>query len=118
MTREEEIDNAKTVFYERVLEDDYYYDPRDCFEEGAKWADAHPKSPWISVDEDLPCNHSDLVLTYNEIPLSTKRVLVMTDINTLFLCDMKKDNDRGWIWNYSTKDKITHWFSIPELPKE
>ena len=39
MTREKEIDNAKTAFYKRVLEDDYYYDPRDCFEEGAKWAD-------------------------------------------------------------------------------
>lgn len=76
------------------------------------------KSPWISVDEDLPCNHSDLVLTYNDTPFSTKRVIVVTDIHTLFLCDMKKDNDRGWIWNYSTKDKITHWFPIPELPKE
>ena len=85
---------------------------------GIKWADEHPKSPWISVDEDLPCNHSDLVLTYNDIPFSTERVLVMTDIHTLFLCDMKKDNNRGWIWNYSTKDKITHWMPIPELPKE
>ena len=88
------------------------------FTTGVKWADEHPKSPWISVDEDLPCNHSDLVLTYNNISFSTKRVLVMTDIHTLFLCEMKKDDDRGWIWNYSTKDKITHWFPIPELPKE
>ena len=88
------------------------------FEAGVKWADSHPKSPWISVDEDLPCNHSDLVLTYNKIPFSTKRVLVMTDIHTLFLCEMKEDDDRGWIWNYSTKDKITHWMPIPELPKE
>ena len=75
------------------------------------------KSPWISVDEDLPCNHSDLVLTYNNTSFSTKRVLVMTDIHTLFLCEMKKDNDRGWIWNYSTKDKIVYWFPIPEPPK-
>lgn len=88
------------------------------FEAGAKWADANPKSSWISVDEDLPCNHSDLVLTYNGIPFLTKRVLVMTDIHTLFLCEMKKDNNHGWIWNYSTKDKITHWFPIPEPPKE
>ena len=86
------------------------------FEAGAKWADA--KSSWISVDEDLPCNHSDLILTYNDTPFSTKRVMVMTDIHTLFLCEMKKDNDRGWIWNYSTKDKIVYWFPIPEPPKE
>ena len=85
---------------------------------GLDVADSDPISPWISVDDDLPCNHSDLVLAYNDIPFSTKRVLVMTDIHTLFLCEMKKDDDRGWIWNYSTKDKITHWFPIPELPKE
>ena len=42
----------------------------------------------------------------------------MTDIHTLFLCDMKKDNGRGWIWNYLTKDKITHWMPIPKPPKE
>ena len=73
---------------------------------------------WIKVEVDLPCNHSDLVLTYNGTPFSTKRVLVMTDIRTLFLCEMKKDDDRGWIWNYPTKDKIIHWFPIPELSKE
>ena len=84
------------------------------FLEGAEFA---LNNQWINVDEDLPCNHSDLVLTYNKIPFSTKRVLVMTDIHTLFLCEMKKDDDRGWIWNYSTKDKITHWFPIPELPR-
>ena len=86
-----------------------------AFLEGANFA---LENQWISVDEDLPCNHSDLVLTYNNISFSTKRVLVMTDIHTLFLCEMKKDDNRGWIWNYPTKDKITYWFPIPELPKE
>ena len=85
------------------------------FLEGAEFA---IENQWISVDEDLPCNHSDLVLTYNDTPFSTKRVMVVTDIHTLFLCEMKKDDDRGWIWNISTKDKITHWFPIPEPPKE
>ena len=116
MTREEEINNAKNIFYKRILEEGSYYDPRDCFEEGAEWADTNPKSHWISVDDDLPCNHSDLVLTYKGICFTTKRVLVMTDIHTLFLCEMKKDDACGWIWNISTKDKITHWMSIPELP--
>lgn len=85
---------------------------------GLDVADSDPISPWISVEDDLPCNHSDLVLTYNGTPFSTKRVLVMTDIRTLFLCEMKKDDNRGWIWNYPTKEKITHWFPIPELSKE
>lgn len=110
MTREEQIAIASCAYGSRGSSID--------FTVGAKWADSHPKSPWISVEDDLPCNHSDLVLTYNDIPFSTKRVLVMTDIHTLFLCDMKKDNGRGWIWNYLTKDKITHWMPIPKPPKE
>ena len=123
--REEEIQKAiKTLQvyncgYNGVFECSKHIDNdiQDAFYAGAKWADEHPKSQWISVNDDLPYNHSDLVLTYNDIPFSTKRVLVMTDVHTLFLCEMKKD-DRGWIWNYSTKDKITHWFPIPEFPKE
>lgn len=126
MTREEEIQEAIKTLQVYVCGDNGLFECSECidsdiqnaFYQGAKWADKHPKSPWISVNDDLPCNHSDLVLTYNNIPFSTKRVLVMTDIHTLFLCEMKKDDDRGWIWNYSTKDKITHWFPIPEFPKE
>lgn len=125
MTREEEIREAIKTLQVYVCGNNGIFECSECidsdiqnaFYQGVKWADKHPKSPWISVKDDLPCNHSDLVLTYNDIPFSTKRVLVMTDVHTLFLCEMKKD-DRGWIWNYSTKDKITHWFPIPKLPKE
>ena len=125
MTREEEIQEAIKTLQVYVCGNNGIFECSECidsdiqnaFYQGAKWADKHPKSPWISVNDDLPCNHSDLVLTYNGIPFSTKRVLVMTEAHTLFLCEMKKD-DRGWIWNYSTKDKITHWFPIPEFPKE
>ena len=73
---------------------------------------------WINVEDDLPCNHSDLVLIYNDTLFSTKRVLVITDVHTLFLCEMKRDDDRGWIWNISTKDKITHWMRIPDFIEE
>lgn len=125
MTREEEIKYASKDYVNYLLDKQEYHnenytedDIQQAFEKCAQWADENPKSPWISVNDDLPCNHSDLVLTYNDTPFLTKRVIVATDIHTLFLCDMKKDNDRGWIWNYSTKDKITHWFPIPELPKE
>ena len=117
LTREaiEQLNDIEPYCFETDREEQWF---NIGLQYGLDVADSDPISPWISVDEDLPCNHSDLVLTYNDIPFSTKRVLVMTDIHTLFLCDMKKDNNRGWIWNYSTKDKITHWFPIPELPKE
>ena len=117
LTREaiEELNDIEPYCFETDREEQWF---NIGLQYGLDVADSDPISPWISVDEDLPCNHSDLVLTYNKIPFSTKRVLVMTDIHTLFLCEMKKDDDRGWIWNYSTKDKITHWMLIPELPKE
>ena len=122
MTREEEIRNLiDTIFPIPPSEKGRKYEQAlmaTGFEAGVKWADEHPKFPWISVEDDLPCNHSDLVLTYNNIPFSTKRVLVMTDSHTLFLCEMKKDDDHGWIWNYLTKNKINYWFPIPELQKE
>ena len=114
MTREEEIDNAKTAFYERVLEDDYYYDPRDCFEEGAKWADEHPKSPWISVEEDLPFNHKELLYdTESSIFPSTKSVLIRTKENAYELSYMYIRGYR-WNWDYDL-DKVTHWMPIPEI---
>ena len=117
MTREKEIDNAKTAFYKRVLEDDYYYDPRDCFEEGAKWADAHPKSPWISVDEDLPCDEKDMVIEFiKEVELRTKKVVVLLEDGFIDITYMYSFPPHGWHWNIN--DAITHWFPIPELPKE
>lgn len=47
MTREEEITKAADVNW---MSDDTCL----AFEDGAKWADEHPKSPWISVEDELP----------------------------------------------------------------
>ena len=49
MTREEQIAIASCAYGSRGSSID--------FTVGAKWADSHPKSPWISVEEDLPCNN-------------------------------------------------------------
>lgn len=53
MTREEQIAAASYVYGMRGSSID--------FAAGATWADANPKSPWISVEEDLPCNHEELI---------------------------------------------------------
>ena len=55
MIREIEIINASKLYSE------YEYNQIDFengFIMGAKWADDNPKSPWISVEDDLPCNNS------------------------------------------------------------
>ena len=31
------------------------------FTAGVKWADSNPILPWINVNDDLPCNHKELI---------------------------------------------------------
>ena len=111
MTREEQINNAKNIFYKRILEEGSYYDPRDCFEEGAEWADANPKSLWISVNDDLPCNHEELV-SIDDKRYTLYVVAVIHDF--IIMGRMYKEDDK-WYWE---NDEPTYWFQIPELPKE
>ena len=87
------------------------------FTVGVKWADAHPISPWISVEDDLPCNNP------NNIHFGfTNTVLVIDDENNTFIAFMVKDKDNKWRWdsadNFAFLHHITHWMPIPELPKE
>ena len=84
------------------------------FIEGAKFA---LEKQWISVDEDLPSNHEELLSKEKEG--YTELVMAYTNIGVIFI-SMRKYND-GWKWetsNYFPKIIITHWMPIPELPKE
>ena len=109
MTREEEIRNAiDTIFpippsgkgrkYEQAL-------MATGFEAGVKWADAHPKSPWISTDKYLPkegghylCNDGD------------------SHISTLVFRGDKWVNIRTF--NDIPLEVVKYWMPIPKLPKE
>ena len=76
-----------------------------------KWADEHPKNPWISVKDDLPCNHAEMLHPMCNI----KTQYVITSIGGLcYINNMLKYRDK-WIWEM---DKPTHWMPIPKLPKE
>ena len=68
-------------------------------------------SPWISVKDDLPCNHDDLLVKKG---LMTKRVIVVEDNHIMF--DRMTFGDNGWDW--ATSICPSHWALIPELPKE
>ena len=111
MTREEEINNAKEAFYRKILQEGTYYDPRDCFEEGAEWADNHPKSPWISTKDDLPCNHEELLINKGV----TKKVVVLKFGGFPGVDFMLRVNGE-WIWFAYENSKF--WMPIPEPPKE
>ena len=79
-----------------------------AFLEGAEFA---LNNQWISVDEDLPCNHEellDLLKTEFVITLNSRK---RVEINYMI------DGLNGWKWAVE-KSNILYWFPIPELPKE
>ena len=105
MTREEEI-NKEACLREELVNID-----AESFIEGAKWADANPKSPWISVEDDLPCNHQELMK--NEY--FTVRVFVFT-VNKDIRTDSMVKESSGWKW-VNAEFNYRYWMTMPELPK-
>lgn len=104
MTREKEIEK------EAYIQEELLYMDAESFIEGAKYADIHPKSPWISVDDDLPCNHQEL--THSNY---TDRVLISARNGFVEVSFMSKI-ENVWVWE--TPIKVSHWMHIPKLPKE
>ena len=83
------------------------------FLEGAEFA---LENQWISVDDDLPCNHEelmskDILFSHKE----TVRVLTLQsdgNVETDFMVHYKGE------WKWWSNRRHTHWFPIPKLPKE
>ena len=126
MTREESINNAavrfatqfidtgETDFYGHfVKEQDLDHAEYRGFIAGAKWADANPKSTWISVEDDLPCNHREYVdLKYNSY---TCQLLVRCK-NGIY--SVERMVIIGGEWGWTGSNDITHWMPIPKLEEE
>lgn len=87
------------------------------FLEGAKFV---LENQWISVDEDLPCLHEELMEPICQLDdrliYETKRVFVRCSDNSLDTAHMINFYNR-WKW-YPENIDVEHWFPIPELPKE
>ena len=128
MTREEQIKKQADIYtddasnYTEWSDDGGWSDTNDiylvekAFIEGAKWADEHPKSPWISVEDDLPCNHEELMakrlFSYEKETVHVLTLLPDGDIVIDFMV-----HNRGQ-WKWWSHHRPTHWFPIPEPPKE
>ena len=116
MTRQEEIAKA----FEKALPATEGYTPffgeKVAFRLGAEWADANPKSPWISVEDDLPYNNP------NNIHFGFTNRVLATDGKNILVAYMRKNKDNKWIWwsedNVDITHIITHWMPFPKPPKE
>lgn len=116
MTREEQIRNAiDTTFPIPPSEKGRNYEQAlmaTGFEAGVKWADNNPKSPWISVEDDLPCNYEELIDTTRHCTVSKDVIVRHKDGSMTF--------DR-MIKNYKSQliflSDVTHWMPLPKLPK-
>ena len=93
------------------------------FLEAADYALNHQ---WISVDEDLPCNHEELMSKY-PFGYKKKTVNVLTFLpNGNVVKDSMGYREKWWNgrqwdgekWEWESLRKPTHWFPIPKLPKE
>lgn len=110
MKREEEISKAIDNFLNKedltCLSCSAY-----SFKKGVEQADKHPKPPWISIKNDLPCNHPELLAD----KYTTKSVLTKTERLGMFVQYMY------WTytgWRFSEGGGVIYWMSIPELPKD
>ena len=110
MTREEQAFEASKIFEESLTEKDLATLSKDdmcfAFQLGVKWAESHPESPWISVNEKLPPIEKDN-LSIKVIVVSTKGKIDFSRYDY----DMKE-----WI-SPSLDIEFTHWMPLPKLPK-
>ena len=60
MSREEieQLNEAEPYCFETAREEQWF---NVGLQQGLATADDNPKSSWISVDDDLPCNHKELM---------------------------------------------------------
>ena len=126
----EEVKYASKDYVNYLLDKQEYHnekytehDIKQAFEKGAEWADEHPKSPWISIKDDLPCNHKELIENENY----TKKVLVVLawddnpskkHIEICNMCNKIGSFNTNWYWKYKAYYHVVYWKPLPELPKE
>lgn len=125
MTREEQTFEASKRFKESLTEKDLATLSKDdmcfAFQLGIKWAETHPESPWISVEDDLPYNHKEFmvdkhytksvlaVLAWNENP-SKKHIEICR------MCGMIGSDNVDWYWCIDSHYQVVCWMPLPEMP--
>ena len=85
-----------------------------AFIEGAEFA---LRNQWINVDEDLPCNHKELICG-TEISEGTETIEVFAISKSgLIWNDYMIYVNSKWRWN-GNEFEPDYWMIAPKLPKE
>lgn len=115
LTREdiEELNDIEPYCFETDREEQWF---NVGLQYGLDVADANPKSHWISVNDDLPCNHEELIdKNFKGNFIKTLFVVVWYDNHEDLDCMISENGE--WRWLSKFRNSYTHWFPIPELPK-
>ena len=103
MTREEEIRQEALKW----KTNDNEFTTQTAFEAGAKWADEHSKSPWISTKECLPeCSVNVLLLVDGNVICVGHLVMLQEGKEWMIF------NDR-----WRELDYVDYWMPIPGFPR-
>lgn len=107
MTREEEIYDAADRYSDvyKYNEDVDYMSIRIAFRDGAEWADKHPKSPWISTENELPTKGGHYLCMDENHHISALAFRGNRWVNSSAFFDV-------------SLDVVKYWMLIPNLPKE
>ena len=99
MTREEQITKAASSRVPLIAQ--------NGFKTGARWADEHPKSPWVSVKDRLPETECSVLLHFASV--------IDPQLGLLHEYEGKK----YWILAFCYKpfEVVDYWMPIPEIPK-
>ena len=119
MTREEIIKAADNDFEIEAVDMKDELDFYKVYRAGILYGQNHPKSPWISVEDDLPCNHEEMYKMSGSL-LYTEEVLVLAGNvllagRKLVTCMLFDDNTGKWKWD--TPLHVKYWMRIPKSPK-
>ena len=82
-----------------------------AFLEGTKFV---LENQWISVNEDLPCNHKELLMINNQQYSETFKVFAINKYGDIWTDCMINENGK-WRWHDFEPD---YWMPAPKLPKE
>lgn len=109
MTREqiEQLNEAEPYCFGTDREEQWY---KVGLIEGLRTADTNPKSPWINIEDDLPCNHPELITCDSSVYSEVTIPVIAVIHGFIIMSRMYKENDK-WHWE---NDEPTYWMIIPE----